>query len=144
MPLEFAELGVRFQYPDNWTLSKDAALADCRNVTVSSPGGAFWTLSIHPRLTDPDQLVEAAVEVMREEYKDLEDEVVREEVDGFQLVGREINFYCLDLTNTAWIHSLQTDGATYTIFCQAEDREFEKIRDVFRAMRASFLGNLKG
>lgn len=142
MPSEFAELGVRFQYPENWSVSQDTTLADCRSVTLNSPGSAFWTLSIHPRRTDPARLVEAAVKAMREEYADLESEGVHEEIGGHRLVGQDMNFFCLDLSNTAWIRSVQTDRATYTVFCQAEDREFDRIEEVFRAMTASFLRNM--
>ncbi len=142
MSSEYVEKGVRFQYPENWTLSKEVARADCRSVTVSSDGTAFWTLSIHPRAADPNQLIEAAVKAMQEEYEDLESEEVREEVGGYKLVGKDLNFYCLDLTNTAWIRCVRTDRATYTVFCQAEDREFVEMGDVFRAMIVSFLSNV--
>jgi len=142
MPSEFAEMGVRFQYPENWSVSKDAARLDCRSVTVNSPESGFWTLLIHPRLTDPAQLVDVAVKAMYEEYGELENEEVQEEIEGHELVGQDIRFYCLDLISTAWIRSVQTDRATYTVFCQAEDREFDRIADVFRAMMASFLSNI--
>jgi hypothetical protein len=143
MPSEFAKMGVRFQYPENWSVSEDGALIDCRSVTVNSPAGSFWTLSIHPRRTDPTRLIEAATKAMRDEYKELESEEVQEEIQGHRLVGQDINFYYLDLTNTARIRSVRTDRATYTIFCQAEDREFDRIGDVFRAMMASFLSNVQ-
>ncbi len=76
MPSEFDKLGIRFQYPDNWTLSEAAALAGCRSVSIFSPGGSFWAVSIHPRELDPVRLAEAAVETMRTEYADLEVEEV--------------------------------------------------------------------
>ncbi|HLA84444.1 MAG TPA: hypothetical protein VJL29_06595 [Thermoguttaceae bacterium] len=141
MPSEFAEMGVRFEYPENWTVSKETGRSDCRSVTVTSPQGAFWTLSIHSRTTDPSRLLKVAVQAMREEYKDLEISEFQEEVHGHQLAGRELNFFYLDLTNTACIRAVRTDLATYTVFCQAEDREFERIQEVFRAMTDSFLAN---
>jgi len=139
MPSEFAGMGVRFQYPENWSLSRDMGLAGCQSVTVNSPQEAFWTLSIHPRSADPIQLVDAAVQAMREEYEEMEAEETQEDIDGHRLVGQNVNFYCLDLTNTAWIRGVRTDRATYTIFCQAEDRGFEQTGKVFRAITASFL-----
>ena len=142
MPQEFDEMGVRFQYPDNWTVSKDAATADCRSVTVASPRGAFWTLSVHPRMTDSSEIIKTVFQAMREEYKEVESDEIEEEYAGFDLTGRDFNFYCLDLTNTAWIRCLQTNWATYMVFCQAEDREFAEVADVFRAMTMSFLSNV--
>jgi len=142
MSAQFAEAGLRFQYPENWTLDREGGRPGCRSVTVSSPSTAFWTLSIHPRASDPAELIEAAALAMREEYKGLESEETEEEIAGYELVGQNLSFYYLDLISTAWIRCVRTDRATYLIFCQAEDREFEQISDVFRAMMTSFLSNL--
>lgn len=143
MPAEFNKLGISFQYPETWALDEDDALAGRRSVTVYSPGGAFWSVSVHPRSADPIRLAEAAVGVMKEEYEDLEVEEAQETVAGREMVGYDISFYCLDLTNTASIRCIRTNRATYTVFCQAEDREFDQIRAVFRAMTTSFLSSLK-
>jgi hypothetical protein len=142
MPAEFNKLGISFQYPENWALDEEDALAGRRSVTVFSPGGAFWSISVHPRSTDPMSLAEAAVGAMKAEYEGLEVEVAQETVAGREMVGYDLNFYCLDLTNTASVRCIRTDRATYTVFCQAEDREFDKIHAVFRAMTTSFLNNL--
>ena len=143
MPTQFAEFGIRFQYPENWMLDKQDSPPECRSVTVSSPSTAFWTLSIHPRAAEPAQLIEAATTAMREEYKVLESEEADETIGGHELVGRNLGFYYLDLTNTAWIRCVRTDRATYTVFCQAEDREFEQVEAVFRAMMTSFLSHVE-
>jgi len=142
MPAEFNKLGISFQYPENWALDEDDALAGHRSVTVFSPGGAFWSISVHPRSADPVRLADVAVGAMKEEYKDLEVKEARENVVGREMVGYDLNFYCLDLTNTASVRCLRSDRATYTVFCQAEDREFDKVRAVFHAMTTSFLNSL--
>lgn len=142
MSAQFAEAGLRFQYPENWTLDREGGRCECRSVTVSSPATAFWTLSVHPLASDPAALAEAAEHAMQEEYEDLESEETKDQIGGYELVGKNFNFYCLDLTNTAWIRCVRTDRATYTIFCQAEDREFDQVADVFRAMTTSFLSNV--
>ena len=58
---------------------------------------------------------------------------------GRELLGRDLNFYYLDLTSSAWIRCLKTAEATYTIFCQGEDREFDQLRNVFQAITTSLL-----
>ncbi len=141
MPAEFNKLGISFQYPENWALDEEAT--GTNSVTVYSPGGAFWSISIHPRATDPELLAEAAVKAMREEYEDIDAEQTKETIAGRQLVGYDLNFFYLDLTNTATVRCIRTDQATYTVFYQAEDREFHRIHAVFRAMTASFLKSLK-
>ena len=47
---------------------------------------------------------------------------------GHDLIGYDLAFYYLDLINTALIRSLQVGQTSYMIFCQAEDRDFEKLR----------------
>jgi hypothetical protein len=139
MPAVFDKLGIRFQYPDNWELDEKDALAGESSVTVYSPGAAFWSIAVHGREVAPKDLVEAALKAMRQEYDELDAEPVQERAFGHELIGYDLNFYCLDLTNTALVRAVQTADATYLILCQAEDREFAEVEPVFRAMTASLL-----
>jgi hypothetical protein len=139
MTAVFDQLGLRFQYPENWTVEKDATIAERLTVSVYSPEGAFWTVMRHPANTDSVELAEAALVAMQNEYQDLDSEKSRELVGEVELVGFDLNFYCLDLTNTAWIRAGGTGAATYLLICQAEDREFEQVSAVFQAMTASLL-----
>jgi len=143
VPLKFEKLGISFQYPDNWTLDEEDALVGRRSVTVYSPGGAFWSVAAHPRSADPARLAKAAVEAMKQEYEGLEAQETRQALAGRELIGYDLNFYYLDLTNTAQIRCLRTQRTTYTVFCQAEDREFDRIELVFQAITASLLGGLE-
>ena len=144
MPARFERLGISFQYPDNWTLDEEDALAGGQSVTVYSPGGAFWSVTVHPPSADSGKLAEAAVEAMKQEYEELEAQAARQSLAGREMTGYDLNFYYLDLTNTAQIRCLRTDQAVYSIFCQAEDREFDQIQLVFEAMTTSLLSELKG
>jgi hypothetical protein len=144
MPARFDSLGVSFQYPDNWKLDDSDALSGHRSVTVYSPGGSFWTVSIHPGTADPAKLASTVVETMRQEYDSLEAEEAEESVAGIDLSGYDMAFYCLDLTNTAHVRSLRIAHGTYTIYCQAEDREYGQVAMVFQAMTYSLLSGLKG
>ena len=47
MPAEFNNLGISFQYPDNWTLDDSDARLGRTSVTVYGRGGAFWSMAIH-------------------------------------------------------------------------------------------------
>ena len=135
----FDKLGIRFAYPENWTLDESEAMAGNQVVTVNSPGGSFWSVMIHPPTVDPEKLVATALKAMRQQYDELDAEAVEETVAGRDLVGYDMNFYCLDLTNTAQVRSYRTAEAAYVIFCQADDREFDEIEDVFRAITFSML-----
>lgn len=137
--MHYDRLGLAFDYPDNWSVDTDASDREAPAVTVYAPGGGFWSLSSHPAGTDPGALSQAVVDEMRSEYRDLDSEVAVDEVAGRALAGFDLNFYCLDLTNTAQVRSFATPDATYVLFCQAEDREWDQIAHVFAAMTMSFV-----
>ena len=117
--------------------------ADGEEVTVYSPGGAFWSLTIHER-GEPLELMEVVVQAMREEYDNLDSEVVEDLIAGQELCGFDLNFYCLDLTNTAQIRAFQRGAKTYLMIWQAEDREFDRIAPIFRAIATSLIENRQG
>jgi hypothetical protein len=143
MPAHFDGLGISFQYPDNWTLDDSDALLGRKSVTVYSPGGAFWTVAIHSGSADPAKLTAAIVEAMQQEYEGLESQQTDETTAGYDLAGYDLAFYCLDLTNTAHIRSFRFAHTAYTIYYQAEDREYEHVRMVFQAMTVSLLKGLR-
>ena len=139
MPAEYSKMGARFSYPENWTLDTDELNEKGNSITVYSPGGGFWSLGVHPAGTNAGQLAAEALEAMGEEYEHLESREISETNAEDILVGYDLNFFYLDLTSTAKIRCVSRSGATYAIFCQAEDREFEQIGEVFRAITASLL-----
>jgi hypothetical protein len=142
MPARFDRLGISFQYPDNWTLDDSDALLGRRSVTVYSPGGGFWSVAIHSGSADPAKLNDTVVATLKKEYDSLEIEAADEMVAGQELSGYNLAFYCLDLTNTATVRSARISHTTYTILCQADDREFDRIKNVFQAMTTSLISEL--
>ncbi len=143
MPHQFKGMGISFLYPDNWVLDEDRdPEAEEGSATIFSPTGPFLSVSVYPHLTDPLDLAEQAVEGIREEYGDADVEVAEDTVAGKSLVGYDVNFFCMDLTSTAKVRCLRTAKATYAVFYQAEDADFERLARVFEAITASFLGNL--
>ena len=139
MAAVYDKLGIRFLYPENWTLDEQEALAGNRSVSVYSPGGAFWSIALHASTTDPGQLASTALETLKSEYRDSESEEVSERICGQSLRGYDLNFFYLDLTNTAVIRGFRTATASCLVLCQAEDREFEQVAPVFRAITTSLL-----
>lgn len=137
MPAVYEKLGIHFQYPENWTLDESEALEGEKSVSVYSPGGAFWSVIIHPPTLDPRALAEAALDTMRQVYDELDAEPIEETIAGRELVGCDMNFYCLDLTNTAQVRSFRRPEGTYLVMCQADDREFAEVEPVFRAITLS-------
>ena len=142
MPHTFSKFGISFLYPDNWALDESDVEGGAESATVYSPGGAFWSVSVHPASAAPEDLSKAAVEAMRAEYPELEQESTYEFVDGHRLYGFDLNFYYLDLTNSAFVRSFRTPVATYVVFYQAEDREYREFEQVFAAITKSFFDSL--
>jgi hypothetical protein len=138
MPAIFDHFGVRFQYPENWTLEIGDG-ADGKEMTVYSPGDAFWFLSIHDCGEEPWELMDVVLHAMREIYDQLDFEVVEDSIAGQRLGGYNVNFYCLDLTNTTHIRAFQRGAITYVMVWQGEDREFNARVPVFRAIATSLI-----
>lgn len=143
MPGVYEKLGVKFLYPDNWILDEEDALQGQTSVTVYSPDGAFWSLMIHDRAVDPKDLATTILNTVKQEYTDFEAEPASDTIAGQELRGYDLNFYCLDLTNTGHIRAFRTDNASMAILAQAEDREYKTVEMVFRAITTSLLSNLK-
>jgi hypothetical protein len=139
MPATYEKLGIRFLYPDNWSLDEDDVLGGDPLVAVYSPGGAFWSVALHPVETDPSELASAALRTLKAEYEDSESQPVSEEIGGETIDGFDVNFFYLDFTNTALIRSFRTEEASCLVLCQAEDREFDQLGPVFRAITTSLL-----
>lgn len=139
MPSVYEKLGICFQFPDNWTLDEKDAQQGENAVTVFSPGGAFWSVAIHPRAVPLQEMCDVALKAMRETYEELDAEQVKETVAGRELSGYDLNFYCLDLTNTALIRAAKMGSGNLLVLCQADDREFAQVEPVFRAMTHSLL-----
>ncbi|GAB4133328.1 hypothetical protein [Thermopirellula anaerolimosa] len=137
--LEFNHHGIRFLYPGNWSVEEEGYLEGKHSVTAQSPSGAFWTVSLHPRHADPKGMVEAAVTAMRQEYDSLEWEPYSWSVEGWRMVGAEMNFFYLDLVCVSRVLAVSTDRGTFVFFCQAVDRDFETLDRVFQALTASCL-----
>jgi len=136
-------MGIAFQYPDDWTLDDSGVSPGAGSVAVTSPGGAFWSVSCRNGPQTPAESVAEVVKAMQAEYRDLESVEIEELAGGRRLIGYDLAFFCLDLTSTARVRSLRVGRTTYTIFYQAEDREFEKLERVFAAITASLLGSLE-
>lgn len=142
MPAVCDALGIHFDYPDNWELETYDDPSGNGAVVVSSPETAFWQITRHGSDVDPEQLFDEALAALRSEYQTIEAFAAASEVEGQQLSGYDVNFYCLDLTNTCQLRSLATDEAIYMILFQSEDQELQRLAGVFEAMLASLVRSL--
>lgn len=139
MAAVYDRLGVRFVYPENWKLSEDEAIDWPRSVSVESPLGAFWTVMIHPEETDLDEAVLETLEALKAEYEQVEIEEAEEEFADRPATGYDLQFFYLDLLITARVRGLQVGSQVIVVISQGEDRDFETLKEVFRAMTESLV-----
>ena len=144
--MRFDRIGLVFDSPEDWTLELDAdggsEAGGSPTVTLLSPGGGFWSVSRHDGYGNARLLAEAVVAQMRSEYQDIDVAAASDTIGGHLLPGFDFNFYCLDLTNTASVRTLQAPGSLHVVFCQADDSEWDRVASVFAAMTTSLVRGL--
>ncbi|MBY0526511.1 MAG: hypothetical protein K2R98_24160 [Gemmataceae bacterium] len=136
MVAEFNESGIHFRYPENWQLERQEN-EDGWSVSVQSPDTAFVMICLRDDLPSANQLADAALAALKEEYSDLEADECVESLAGLPAVGHDIRFFSLDLPNTCWTRSIYTANGTILVLCQINDLELPKNEAVLRAICAS-------
>lgn len=134
MVATYDNLGVKFSYPENWRITEDQTNAWPRSVSVHSPTEAFWTLMIYEPGTELEALVDAVRDALSEEYTDFESVPAEQTIEGVDLIGYDLNFYCLDFLVQAKIRALMLGVRPCVILYQGEDREFDEMERVFSAI----------
>lgn len=136
MNREFAKSGIHFQYPKNWLLEAEE-IDDGWSASVSSPETAFILLCYHSEFEDPAELVDRALETMRESYPDLESERAIETLAGMPAIGYDIDFITLDLTNSCWVRALICPEGCLLLMSQCTDLEMARNGQVLKAIAGS-------
>jgi len=142
--MRFRRAGMSFDYPDDWRLEIDDEVHIGPGVTVFSPDGGLWTVVLGDEAVDPRDQIEAVVAQLRRDYGDVEVEEAADEIEGWPLAGLDFHFISFDLTVTAAVRVLAAGPATYVVFCQADDEEWDRVSPVFTAMTTSLVRGLSG
>ena len=146
---EYDDLGVRFIYPNNWTVETQTWDKGTYGITADSPEESFWALAIYPKGVDLDEAAKKILNDFHAEYDEMETEEIERYVADNVLTGYEINFFYLDLTSTAQALKFEDEERGYVIFWQTCDRlaltgeEMSRV-DVFEAMTHTLVSNLTG
>lgn len=134
--MHFHADGVRFQYPESWTLTRE----DGDNgwiVNVQRSETAFFMLRLDDQEADATAEAKTVLETLRTDYPELEAEEVHESIAGQSAVGHDIQFFSFDLTNTCCTRVLRCEMGTLLVMWQANDLEMDEAEPIFRAMCAS-------
>ena len=136
----FEKHDLKFMYPDNWSLVENQEAEDFIEVSLESPSGSIWSVSVFDdQENSPEELVESCATALSEQYEDFERFEFQGEIAGVSTVGFDSHFYCLDFLVTAQSRAMRYQNRLMNIFCQAESREFDQNQDVFNAITQSLL-----
>ncbi|PQO36496.1 hypothetical protein [Blastopirellula marina] len=134
MAAVYDNFGISFSYPENWKLVEEQAQEWPRSASVYSPSDAFWNVTVHPDDADLREAVDAVVTAMDETYDDFEYEATTETFADYETFGCNMHFYCLDMLVQAQVRAFEFGDAKVLVMFQGEDREFDRLRQVFSAI----------
>ncbi len=143
MVATYDRFGVRFLYPENWTVQEENPQPQTHCVTLQSPGSGFWMLQIMQTSQSPERLAAEVLHSFKQDYDEIEVSRVDDEIQGTPSVGYDLQFYCLDFVVSSTVRSFPLIDQVCVLVCQAEDNEFERIGPVFDAITTSLLQQSK-
>ncbi|MBL8849460.1 MAG: hypothetical protein JNG89_07240 [Planctomycetaceae bacterium] len=127
--------GLQFQYPSDWELAEEQQ-PDGLSIVVSSPGTAFCSFLLMPERPPVARVLKTALEAFRETYDEIDSEDVECRIDGRAARGIDVDFYCLELVNAAWLRAFRTGKFTVFVLFQSGFDEPD-ARAIFDAICAS-------
>jgi hypothetical protein len=133
MPERYQWNGLSVQYPENWSIQEDED-----SLNIESPSGSFVVFS---RPSNIEEAFAKARETMEQEYDEVESEVLSRIVGEALLEGITQRFVYLDLIITSHLFKLEMEDpgfAPLLIQIQGEDRDIDRLEQVFDAILASF------
>lgn len=124
--------GVRFEYPASWEL-EETDHGEVATVAVSVADGlGFAVVTTDVTCPDPALASDEALEALREEYPDLDATPVMEAINGHATTGYDVEFFTLDMTNSAKVRCFRTPRRTVLVFGQWSDLGPDQIADQIR------------
>lgn len=130
MAAHYKKHGISLAYPERWELSEQL---EPGQVTISliSPQTSFLTICLFQDRPDPEEVAEAALQAFREEYTELDIYPVKAKVGRRPAVAWDLEFFCLELTNSARIRAFRAPEFTCLLLFQGTDQEFERTEETF-------------
>jgi hypothetical protein len=130
----YEDHGVRFEYPSDWTMEViDEGVV--MTVDLQHPGGdAFALVRTDESCPEPEELVDQALEAMREEYPQLDSSPVTEMLDEHSVAGHDLEFFSLDIATAASIRSFRTPRRTVLVFGQWSDLGADDLPEVIHSL----------
>jgi hypothetical protein len=133
----YEDHGVHFEYPSSWSLEVTDE-GPVTTVDLQHPGGiAFVLVRTDESRPEPEDLTDQALEAMREEYPDLDAFPANEILQQNRAIGHDVEFFSLDIANSASIRSFRTPRRTVLVFGQWSDLGEDDLGEVVRGVFSS-------
>jgi hypothetical protein len=129
--------GISFRFPGNWPVETEDAEDGGWAITISSPGTAFALVSLRPDASDPADLADQTLEVLRSDYKELDSENRVETIAGRMAIGYDIDFLTVDVPVMCRVRCLETLAGPLLVLTQSAEPDFAANDPVLRAIVAS-------
>jgi len=134
--------GLSFVYPENWKVEESTDEWP-REILLQSPSGAFLSLHLYATGSSEPELVEQALQSIRAEYEERDIEALPFKdslvIDGPKARGYNVSFSLLDFIVQAQVRCFRHADYVILTMCQAEDREFDQLEQVFLAILWSLI-----
>jgi hypothetical protein len=140
MPATFESFGIKFLYPDNWTVADRDQSDGNEGVTLELPSGGFFTIERESVGQLIEELIAEIAESIGQDYGEVEREDVRLDDAPSDERAVDFRFYYLDLLITSRLVIVATDEATLVVQMQAESRDFDANEMVFAAILKQIRG----
>ena len=75
--------------------------------------------------------------VFEADYPEIDTYNVEDEIASYPAVGHDLNFFCLDFTNTAYVRAFNSPTRSFVLVAQCTDSELEEFEAVYRGVLQS-------
>lgn len=127
---------LRFSYPSNWSCAPEES-EEGVTLSLQSPGVSFALVASYSSELEPDDLIDQALETLREEHPGLEEEETYDPA-WHESSLMEVAFISLDTVSYCWMRSWRVGESTLFVMLQSIEKEAKTARLVFQAICKSF------
>ena len=140
MPATFESFGIKFLYPENWSVLERDEAEGADGVTLELPSGGFFTVERERDGQLAEELIEEIADSIAEDYGEIEREDLQLEDAGPDERAVDFRFYYLDLLIISRLVIVNKRGSTFVVQIQAESRDFDANELVFAALLKQIRG----
>lgn len=133
MPNTYRTTGLRFAYPSGWEAHEEQT-EEGLSITVAGEGSAFCSVMLMPDRPPAESVIEAAMTAYRESYDDFDVYPVTCRIAGRDAVGRDVDFFCMELVNSAWLRAFRTGRFTVLVLAQSGPDEQRGAKKAFETV----------